>query len=327
VGDLNQKSSTSGRSNHEHPHDQGHDSCGGHEDSHIGHAHHHSPLKNITAAFFLNLFFTIFEIVGGFWTGSVAILADAIHDLGDTISLGLAFYLEKLSGRKRDAHYSYGYRRFSLLSAAISGMVIFAGSLLILWESIPRFWNPSPVHELGMVGFAVVGVIMNGWAALKLAKGESHNEKMLTWHMLEDAIGWVVVLLGALVIHWKGYTWLDPLMAVGLSLWVAWNVLRNLRKTMEVLLQRTPRSFDEAAFGSYVRGLPGVQSLHDLHVWSLDGRKHVLSLHLVLESEAMQRKADIKVEIQKFVERFGSFHTTIETEEIGESCHENCDIK
>jgi len=314
---MAEKTEDSNCKNHDHSHDHGHSHAHGH--------HHHSPLKNITEAFFLNFTFTIIEFIGGFLTGSVSILADAIHDLGDTISLGLAFYFEKFSQKKRDNLYSFGYRRFSLLSALFSGAIILAGSLVVLKEAIPRFFTPVEVQSQGMILLAIIGVLFNGWAVFKMSKGTSHNEKMIFWHLMEDALGWICVLIGAFVIHFTKWYWLDPVLAVVLATFVLVNVLKNLRGTFEVLLQRVPRSFDEKKFVTFVAGISGVKGCHDLHVWSIDGENHVLSLHLVLDSSAQRKVSEIKQEIQKFVVGLGKYHTTIETEGSSDECSENCD--
>ena len=217
---------------HDHSEHHYHDhSAHGHSHDHHHHHHHgeiggmhappgvhfHSPLKSITAAFFLNLIFTIIELVGGALSGSVSVFANAIHDLGDTVTLGTVFYMEKISHKKRNERYSFGYRRFSLLSAVFSGVIIISGSVLVLKEAIPRFFQPEEVQPLGMLGLAVLGVLINGWAALRLFKGSSHHEKILTWHLFEDAAGWVIALVGAFFIHLKKWYWLDPLMATVLA--------------------------------------------------------------------------------------------------------------
>ena len=302
--------------NHDHSHSHAHF-------AHAGH-HHHVATQNIAAALLLNLAFTVIEILGGAFTGSLAILADAVHDLGDTLSLAIAWYLQKLSNRKPDAEYSYGYRRFSMLAAVISGLVILTGSVFVLKETLPRFLTPSLPHGQGMLWLAILGVCVNGYAALRLTQGSSHNERMLSWHLIEDAAGWGIVLIGSIFVIWKKWTWVDPFMAAGLSFFVIFNVFRQLRKTVEVFLQKIPGSFDLAKFRAFCLSVQGVSDIHDIHVWSLDGERNILSLHVVLK-DAAQKASEVKAAIQKFVTQWGSFHTTIETEILGEPCHENCD--
>ena len=182
----------------------------GHHHHHHGHAHDHAhehqsggeALKRIRFAFILNFLFSIVELVGGTLTGSFAIVADAIHDLGDSLSLALALYLEKKSQGGPSASLPYGYLRYSVVSAIISGIVIISGSFVVLIEAIQRLIHPEALpNVMGMVGLAVVGIVVNGVAALRLSHGHSHNERILSWHLIEDLMGWIVVLIGAVCIY------------------------------------------------------------------------------------------------------------------------------
>lgn len=268
---------------HQHPH--------GHH--HHGHGHHHStPLQGIRTAFILNVIFALIELIGGLWIGSLAIVADSVHDFGDSVSLGLAVMLEKYSSKRKDDHFNFGYRRFSLLSALISGGVITAGSLLIIVESIKRFHQPVSPAGLPMMGLALVGVIVNAFAAWRLSQGQTQNEKVLTWHLIEDVLGWVVILAGGLIIWITGVKWLDPLLAIGLALFVGYNVFRYLKETIYLFLQGRPRNFDVDLFLDEALKVSGVEHIDHLAVWSLDGEYSVLSarlhLHSVRDPEAIE---------------------------------------
>lgn len=299
-----------------------------------GHSHHHhshdhgGSTKALWWGFGLNLAFTLIEIVGGLYTGSVAILADAVHDLGDSASLALALYFERYSQKRPDAEYSFGYRRFSLLSALISGVVILSGSVVILFEAISRFQNPREPLGMGMIGLSVLGLLVNGAAALKMKMGRSQNERMLSWHFVEDALGWLATLIAAVFITWKHWTWVDPALAILLAVWVSRNVWRELRTTLRFFLQAAPADFNVENFSTRVTQLPGVLSLHDLHVWSLDGARHVLSLHVVLEMSLAQdsnRLHAIKQDIKKLAGESHALHVTIETEHGEDDCLGRCD--
>ncbi len=135
-------------------------------------SHHHHTTNNIKIAFLLNLSFTLLEIIGGLWTNSVAILSDALHDLGDTVALGLSWHLANVSQKKRDSQFSYGYKRFSLIGALISSIILLLGSVIILSEAIPRLFHPENVYVEGMILFAIFGVLVNGVAALRLRGGQ-----------------------------------------------------------------------------------------------------------------------------------------------------------
>jgi cobalt-zinc-cadmium efflux system protein len=291
-----------------------------------GHNHSHHAAGNIGIAFLLNFVFAILELIGGFLTGSVAILADAVHDFGDSLTLGVAFILQKLSARGRSSEYSYGYGRLSLLSAIITGVILSAGTIFVLYAALPRLFSAAEAevpHSLGMMAFALLGVGVNGFAAWRLQHGHTQNEKMLTWHMLEDLFGWVAVLIGAVVIHFTQWAWVDPALAVFFSLFILWNVLKNLWHTLRIFLQGVPESFAEAKFRAAVAALPGVEGVHDVHAWSLDGESNILSLHLVVKESALAAK--LKAEVRRIAASFGKFHTTIEVETKGDACLDDCD--
>jgi cobalt-zinc-cadmium efflux system protein len=299
---------------------------------HHHHHHHHHGLADIKSdatgrilvALVLNVLFTVIEFVGGWWTGSVAVMADAVHDLGDSLSLGLALYLQHKSSGKPTPEFSYGLRRLSVLSALITGVVLVAGSVLIAKEAADRLMAGSaPPFGIGMAGLAVLGLAVNGFAAWRLSSGKTQNEKMLSWHLIEDVLGWLAVLFGAIVIHFYQITWLDPVLAIFIAGFVGWNALRNLVQTVMVFLQRTPSDFNQDELRERIVRVPGVRDVHDLHAWSLDGQHHVVTLHAVIED--MKQIVQIKKEIRHLVAHQGGVHTTIEVETPQEACEENCD--
>lgn len=295
---------------HSHAHHHGH---------HHGHGHH-----RIGYALVLNLGFAVAELVGGFLTGSVAILADALHDFGDSLTLAMAFVLQRLSRKGRSREFSYGYARLSLLSALITGVVLSAGSLFVIMEALPRLREERLVpHTTGMIAFAVLGVLVNGYAAYRLSQGGSHNERMLTWHLLEDLFGWVAVLIGAFLIHFTGWAWIDPALAIGLSLFILYNVGRNLLSTGHLFLQGVPPEFKEEEFREKAGKVEGVSDVHDVHAWSLDGENNVLSLHIVIHPTA--NALEVKKRVRAIAAEYGNFHTTIEIEGSADDCADDCD--
>lgn len=297
--------------------------CGDHAHGHGHHHHHaHGSLDRLKIALILNLSFTIIELVGGYWTNSVAIFADAFHDFGDTLILAGAFFLERQSRLGPTAKYSYGFGRLSLLSAVLSGCFLVAGSVFIATESLQRLTGETQLpHTTGMMALALLGLLVNGWAARSLWHGHSHNEKMLSWHLLEDFLGWAAVLVGAIFMYFKGWAWVDPFLAIGISAVVVWNAIRNLWHSGVVLMQATPMKSGEIK--KQMAQVKGVREVHDLHVWSLDGARHVLTLHAVIVADADH--STIKKEIRAIARRFGGVHTTIELETETEVCEEACD--
>lgn len=287
---------------------------------------YHHPASNedtrsIKIAFFLNLGFAIFEIFGGFWTNSLAILSDALHDFGDSVFLGLSWYLEGRANRGRDARYSYGYRRFSLLSALANTLVLTLGSLYILSEAIPRLFNPQHSNAHGMILFSIVGILVNGAAVLRLRKGKTMNMRMVAWHMLEDVLGWAAVLLVSVTLYFWDNHLLDPILSVLITLYVLYNVVGNLRKTLGLFLQAVPDDMDIAKIEQTILELPLVSSVHHTHAWSLDGERHVLTMHIVVDEQAgKQDLIDIRRQFQQMAREIKLEHSTVEIEYECEDC-------
>jgi cobalt-zinc-cadmium efflux system protein len=286
------------------------------------HAHAHGDTGNIRMAFFLNLGFTLLEFIGGILTNSVAITADAVHDLGDSASLGLAWYLERYAQRGASRTYSYGYRRFSLLGALINAGVLIGGSLFVLSEAIPRILSPEPTYAPGMIGFAVLGILVNGAAVLRLRGSEGLNAQVVGWHLLEDVLGWVAVLIVSLILFFVGDWYiLDPLLSVLITLVVLVNAARNLRGVLRILLQAAPNGMDVMQIDREFGQIDQVQSTHHTHVWSLDGEHHVLTTHLVVSPDAPKATiVQVKDRARAIAERLEASHITVEVEFADEDC-------
>ena len=278
---------------------------------------------NLKIAFFLNLAFTLLEVAGGLWTNSIAILSDALHDAGDCASLGVAWYLQRLSGKASDSSFTYGYGRFSVLGALITSIVLLVGLAFILWKAIPRLLNPEEVNAPIMIALAAVGIAVNGAAALKLRGAETLNENVVGWHLLEDVLGWVAVLIGSLAMTIWGYPIIDPILSVLISLFVLWNVVKQLKHVLLVFLQRAPESFDLRQFEHQVQTMPRVVSNHHTHSWSIDGASHVLSTHIVIQDDATREDiVQTKDRVRKLLKEHPFEHITIEIELEGEDCPE-----
>lgn len=300
-----------------------------HHDHAFSHGHHHGQhgaVKNIKVAFFLNLAFTIIEIFGGIFTNSVAILSDALHDLGDTLGLGLAWYLERVAGKERDRAYSYGYARFSVLAAVINALILLIGVVFILFETIPRFSNPEPTNVEGMIVFAVIGVLVNGAAVLQLRKGDTLNERVVMVHLLEDVLGWVAILIGSIVMLFVDVPILDPILSSVIVFFVIFNVYRNLRKSIPIFLQGIPSAVDYATVKEKILAIDGVQGIHDLHIWSLDGRYNVATLHIVVDTDiTLLESEELKADVRHAMKHLDIEHVTIEVESEDADCgNANC---
>ena len=277
--------------------------------------------KNIGVAFWLNAFFVIVEVIGGFFTTSIAILSDALHDFGDCLSLAMAYGLQKKSEKKRDKFYSYGYKRFSLLGTVFLSGVLVVSSAFVLFEAIKRIMMPQEVSAGGMLWLAVAGIVINGVAALRMHRGSSLNERAVFLHIMEDVLGWVAVLIVSVVMLYVNFPILDPLLSVCISIWVLSNVYGNLKKTFRILLQAIPDGVEIEKLKIRIESLPGIESVHDLHVCSLDAESHVMTLHVVTDSDS----AELRHNIFKIGEEYNIKHTTIECELPGSKCDCDCD--
>ncbi len=297
-----------------HDHDHTH-----HHHGHEGHHHHHTG--NIKIAFWLNLTFCILEFIGGFFTNSVAILSDALHDLGDSFSLGLAWYFQKISQRKRDKLFSYGYKRFSLLGALINSMILLIGSVFILRETIPRIIHPEASNAQGMIIFALIGIAVNGAAVFRLKKGTSINERVISLHLIEDILGWVAVLIAAVVMLFTNIPVLDPILSLLITGYILFNVVKNLKHSLTILLQAVPMDINEEELKNQLLSIPLILDVHDIHIWTMDGDYNIMSIHIVLEDNTnMEQAEEIKSKARTILNKLHVQHITIETESPSQVC-------
>lgn len=267
--------------------------------------------------------FTLIEFAGGLLTNSTAIMADAVHDLGDCLAIGLAWWLQTFSNKAANRTYTYGFRRFSLLGALINGAILAVGSVWVLSLAIPRLREPVMPHAEGMLYLALLGVVVNGYAAYRLSKGKTLNERALNWHLLEDALGWIAVLIVAVMLHFVHWPILDPLLSIVFTLFIAFNVFRVLKTTVGVFFQATPDDRVYAQVNERLAQLDEVSGVHGVHLWSLDGERHVLTVHVLLavELDAKQLRR-MKSQVADALEDFNLEHTTVEFEFPGESCRD-----
>lgn len=276
--------------------------------------HNHKPgSSNIKIAFFLNFGFAIIEIIGGLMINSIAIISDAVHDLGDSVSLGLAWFLGDYSKKKEDEKYTYGYRRYSLLAALINTTVLIIGSFVILYNAIPRLMNPEETSATGMIGFAILGIIVNGFAVLKTRDGKSLNEKVVSWHLLEDVLGWIAVLVAGVIMYFKNIPILDPILSILITIYILYNVFNNFKKTILLFLQSVPEDIDINEIIKNFGNISGVIDSNHTHIWSLDSEYHVLTTHLLVdESVELADIIEIKKEARNQIKDLNMEHITIE---------------
>ena len=280
--------------------------------------------KNILIAFILNLAFSIFEFVGGIFTGSVAIISDAVHDIGDATSIGVAFFLEKKSKKQPDEKYTYGYARYSVIGSVITTLILLFGSVMVIYNAVLRIINPTEINYNGMIIFAVIGVIVNLCAALLTHKGDSLNQKAVNLHMLEDVLGWIVVLVGAIVMRFTEISIIDPIMSIGVAVFILVNAIKNLSEVLEIFLEKTPHDISIRELKEHICEIDGVVDVHHINAWSIDGHNHYATMHIVASGDFH----DIKDKIREELREHGIGHVTLELESVGEHCHEeNCHVE
>ena len=274
--------------------------------------------RNILIAFILNLLFSAFELFGGIFTGSVAILSDALHDIGDALSIGVSYFLEKKSKRKPDDVFTYGYTRYSVLGSLITTVILLLGSCIVAYNAVLKLIHPIEINYNGMILFAIVGVIVNAVAAFFTREGDSLNQKAVNLHMLEDVLGWIVVLVGAIVMRFTDFTMIDPIMSFGVSIFIFKGAVKNLKEILNLFLEKAPRGVSVREIKEHLTEIDGISDVHHIHLWSMDGHNHFATMHVVTCAEPHEIKGKIRAELREH----GIIHATLELEEDGEHCHE-----
>lgn len=273
--------------------------------------------KNILIAFILNLTFSIFEFFGGIFTGSVAIISDSVHDLGDAVSIGFSYFLERKSQKQPDKKYTYGYLRFSVLGGMITTFILLFGSIVVVYNAILRIINPVNINYNGMIIFAVVGAVVNFGAAYFTREGDSINQKAVNLHMLEDMLGWVVVLIGAVVMRFTDFALIDPIMSIAVAVFIFINAIKNIKQVLDLFLEKTPDNIDPDEIIEHITKIDGVIDVHHLHLRSIDGYNNYATMHIVADGN----HHEIKEKVREELEEHGIGHATLELETPDEHCH------
>jgi len=276
--------------------------------------------RNILIAFILNLGFSIFEFIGGTLTNSVAIVSDAVHDIGDAVGIGFSFLLEKISKRKPDNKYTYGYLRYSVIGSLITTLILLIGSIFVIYNAIVRIINPVEINYNGMIVFAVIGVIVNFLAAYFTKDGDSLNQKSVNLHMLEDVLGWGVVLIGSIIMRFTDIKIIDPILSILVALFILKNALINFKEIIDLFLEKIPNGMDINELKTHLLEIKGVVDVHHVHIWSIDGYNNYATMHIVSNG----KNKDIKVSVKEELKEHGISHSTIEIENTNECCHDEC---
>ena len=290
-----------------------------HEHNHIH--NHHSASENIKVAFLLNLAFSILEAFGGFLTNSISILTDSVHDFGDAISIGVSYLLEKKSTKESNNKYTYGYLRYSLLGAIITSIVLLIGSIVALYNAIPRLIHPEEINYDAMIIFAIFGVFINSYAAYRTSKGEKHNEKAINLHMLEDVFGWIAVLIGSLFIKFLNLTIIDPILSIIIAIYILYHVYKYIKEVFDIFMETTPSDIDIEIIKKTIKN-DNINNIHHIHIWSLDGVNNYMTAHVLLNKNLSENEIiNLKKEIKTHLKKNNINHATLEIEYKDENCN------
>ncbi len=274
--------------------------------------------KNILIAFILNLVFSVVEFIGGFLTGSVAVISDALHDAGDAVSIGISFFLEKKSKKQPDDIYTYGYARYSVMGSVITNLILLIGSCVVAVNAVNRIINPVEINYNGMIIIAILGFGINSVAAYYTAGNGSLNQKAVNLHMLEDVFGWAAVLAGSVVMKFTDSAMIDPLMSVGISAFILINAVKNLKEVFFLFVEKTPQGINADKIREHILRLDGVIDVHHIHIRSIDGINNYATMHVVTDGDT----CEIKERIRKELYEHGICHVTLETESVSDICGE-----
>lgn len=281
--------------------------------------------KNILTAFILNIAFSIFELIGGIFTNSISIISDAVHDFGDALSIGISLVLEKISKKNPNETYTYGYVRYSVLGALITTIVLTLGSVFVIIGGINRILNPETINYNGMIIFAIFGVIINFFAAYFTREGESLNQKAVNLHMLEDVLGWVVVLIGSILMKFTDISLIDSIMSIGIALFILINAFKNMKSILDLFLEKTPKNISVEEIKKHLLEIKGVIDVHHVHIWSIDGYNNYSTMHIVTDEKNIK---ELKNKIREEMNEHGICHSTIEIEDKDDICDEKeCEVK
>ena len=263
-------------------------------------------------AFFLNLSYAIVEFIAGGVFGSSAVLADSVHDFGDAVAIGISAFLESISNRKEDSHYTLGYKRFSLLGAMVTAVILMTGSGMVILENMVKLFHPQPVNEEGLLWLGIIAISVNVLASLVIRKGQTKNESILSLHFLEDTLGWVAVILMAIVLRFTDWYILDPLLSLAISFFILSKALPRFWSTLKIFLDAVPEGVDIQKIKTDLAELDHVASINQLNLWTMDGLEKNAIVHVCLKE--MEHMETCKESIRIFLKDCGFQNITIEVD-------------
>ena len=268
--------------------------------------------KSIWLAFFLNLSYAIIEFIAGGVFASSAVLADSVHDLGDAVAIGVSAVLETISNREEDSHYTLGYKRFSLLGALITAVILMTGSIFVILENITKIFDPQPVNDEGILWLGIIAVTINVLASLVVRKGKTKNESILSLHFLEDTLGWIAVILMAIILRFTDWYILDPLLSLVISFFILSKAIPRFWSTLKIFLDAVPEEVDIEQVKKDLEQLDHVASVNQLNLWTMDGLEKNAIVHVCLKE--IGQMENCKESIRNLLKDCGFQNITIEVD-------------
>ena len=278
--------------------------------------------RNMTIAFLLNLSFAIIEFIFGLLFHSSAVLADAIHDTGDALAIGLSTLFEKISTRKEDRNYTLGYKRYSLLGALLTSVILLVGSTLVIVENIPKLFAPEKVNYDGMLVLGIVAIVVNTAASRVVSHGHSHNESILSLHFLEDILGWLAVVGVSIILRFTDWYFLDPLLSLVIAGFILSKALPKFWENIQIFLDHVPSDVDLSQLYQEIAVLENVRAITQLNVWTTDGLEKYAMLHICLENPNLL--AETQASLRQKLLAYGIAKVTIQTDESLQEHQEYC---
>lgn len=278
--------------------------------------------RNMTIAFLLNFSFAIIEFIFGLLFHSSAVLADAIHDTGDALAIGLSTLFEKISTKKEDREYTLGYKRYSLLGALLTSVILLVGSTLVIVENVPKLFAPEKVNYDGMLVLGIVAIAVNTAASRVVSHGHSHNESILSLHFLEDILGWLAVILVSLILRFTDWYFLDPLLSLVIAGFILSKALPKFWENIQIFLDHVPSDVDLSQLYQEIAALENVRAITQLNVWTTDGLEKFAMLHICLKNPNLL--AETQAVLRQRLLVYGIAKVTIQTDESLQEHQEYC---
>ncbi|WP_299638537.1 cation diffusion facilitator family transporter [uncultured Ruegeria sp.] len=300
-----------------------------HQHSHTGHGHHHSHIDpdagdaRVAWAIGVNMFLTVAQVIGGIISGSLALIADALHNFSDAVALIIAFFARKIARRPADARMSFGYGRAEVVAALVNYTTLIVLSVYLFYEGVMRFFEPEPINGWIMVWIAALALVVDlVTAALTYALAkESMNIRAAFIHNVADALGSVAVIVAGTAVILFGWTWVDPVVTILISVYIMWQVKREIGKTIRVLMLGAPLDLETEQVAAAIEETEGVAEVHHMHLWSMQERQPALTAHLVIDTDAWQKAEEVRNSVRlTLLDRFGVGHATLELEQADRAC-------